>query len=99
MLERKSNLDQARAHLLECQGRLRSARMLVGGVGRTRREVVGRINALRKRAETKVLAALSWVWDEQERKRETDWSKMTQAEIFADLSRLLPFAGPITEGS
>lgn len=47
-------------------------------------------------ATDRVLAALSWVWDEQERAREHDWSKMSTAEILEDLRRILPFAGPIT---
>lgn len=46
-------------------------------------------------AEKQVLAALSWVWDAQERARERDWSKMTQTEIFEDLSKILPFQGSL----
>lgn len=76
----ETELERARQHLLLTQSAFQRARL-------NRQPWV-------LTAEQHFLAALSWVWDAQERARERDWSKMTQAEIFADLSSILPFSGP-----
>ena len=52
-----TELEQARAHLRRCQDRFHHRRAL--GVG----------DVVREEAEAAVLAALSWVWDAQEREK------------------------------
>lgn len=78
-----TELEHARTHLHETQSALQNARSSDLPWAKT--------------AENHFLAALSWVWDAQERSRERDWRKMTQEEIFADISALLPFAGPVSK--
>jgi hypothetical protein len=81
-----TELEQARAHLRACQEALRRDSQIVGfvrtGTMSTRQTRSAWRDHMRDRKNA-VLAALSWVWDAQEREREAKLDGECEAAIAA----------------